>query len=165
MSEMSEFEIRANNIWTGIQNSENRIKDFGYESEDPYDLMSQIIGMFITWLNATEEVRQNSKGNSGSFRTTIIDKLDEDDDPNWNSYLAESKGTLKNRVKSLWGIRIAFTHGNGDISLIKNDINREYAKNSKKYLPGIELKNNKLKLRGFIIHHAIRTIVQVRDII
>ncbi len=161
---MSEFEQYANDLWTGIQVADRRVQDFGY-NVNPSETMSQTIGMFITWLTATEEVRQNSLGNSGYFTQTVIEVLPETDDPNWNSYIDEPKGTLKQRAESLWGIRIAFTHGNGDIELIISPRNKEYARNAENFLPGVELRGNTLKLNSSISNHAIRTIVQIRELL
>ena len=159
---MSNFEIKANDLWTGISVVEHRVKDFGY-SETPEDskaAMSNVIGMFITWITATEEVRQNSIGNKGSFSKTVISVLPNLDDKTWKSYLDSPKGTLKERAESLWGIRIAFTHGNGDIDRIKNKTNKEYARNAANFLQGVVLDGNMLKLNSSISNHAIRTIFQ-----
>jgi hypothetical protein len=164
MAEMSDFEVRANDIWTGISTVKNRVEDFGYASGGN-ETMSNVIGMFITWLTASEEVRQNSLGKIGSFTSTVIKELPEDDDPSWKKYIGKPLGTLKQRTKSLWGIRIAFTHGNGDIDNITNPVNKEYARLAVKFLPGVKLDGTILELNSSISNHAIRTIIQIQELL
>lgn len=164
MRMMSEFEIRANDVWTGISGSSYRIENFGY-SENPCETMSNILGMFIIWLTAAEEVRQNSLGNNGSYRTNVINQLPDVDDEDWPDYLNNPMGSLRERARSLWGIRIAFTHGNGNIDNVTDSINREYARRAEEFLPGVTLNNQILVLNPGISNHAIRTIVQIQSIL
>jgi len=161
MSRMSDFEARANNIATAICASRDRIEDFGY-GDDPVDeAVSRIYGMFITWLTSCEEAR-HEKGYSES----VIAALPDQDDPNWRVYMKPlPKGTLKQRAQCLWGIRVAFTHGDGEIASIQNIKNRTYAENAATILPGVSLENNRLLLNRAIEHTAIRTMVQIRDIL
>ncbi len=158
---MSAFETRAHNIVTALQATRHRVEAFGY-SEDPVnESVSRVFRMFLTWLTACEEARLG-----GSFHSKVIDLLPDVDDSGWETYIMpKPESTLKQRVQAIWGVRITFTHGDGDIDLITNLRNRDYALNSIKHLPGTKIDNGKLYLSSSVSYTAIRTIVQVRDII
>jgi len=161
---MTDFEIRANNIFTGIQDIRSRIENFGYNDDNPVNGVSRIMGMFITYLTACEESRQNSLGRNGGFTLTVISNLPDTDDPSWPTYIEPAPtSTLKDRAKALWGIRIAFTHGDGDVMQIKNMTNRQYAIDAATILPGVSLNGNQLEITEGVSHYAIRTISQIHD--
>jgi len=90
--------------------SYSRIKDFGY-GEDLQYALSCINASMIIWLVASEERRLK-----GSFPKKVIDKLPIQNDPSWNH--KPPLGHLKARMQALWGIRVAFTHGAGDLTLL-----------------------------------------------
>ncbi|MBM0744314.1 hypothetical protein JOY44_22320 [Phormidium sp. CLA17] len=163
---MSDFEIRANNIMTAIEIAEHRVSNYGYSDDPPEETVSRVIGMFITWLTACEEARQQVVNGNASFTRNVIEALPVDDDPNWDTcIMPPSNSTLKERAQALWGIRVAFTHGDGDITLIKNTQNRQFAINSQSQLMGVSIQNNKIYLRETVCHIAIRTMVQIRDVL
>ncbi len=163
---MNEFETRANNIRTAIGAARYRVDNFGYKQDNTEETVSRIIGMFITWLTSTEEARHQDDELNGSFKKDVIDKLPEIDDPTWDSYIKPAPtSTLKSRVESLWGIRIAYTHGDGDISLIRNRTNKNYAIQAVTTFASVELKDDRLHINEGILHEAIRTFVQLRDIL
>jgi len=64
---MSDFEIRANNIETAIQCAGDRVEGFGYSDDAPEETVSRVVGMFITWLTACEEARQQETNSNASF--------------------------------------------------------------------------------------------------
>jgi len=100
------------------------------------------------------------------LQKNVIQALPVEDPPNWETYIMPPpNSTLRQRAESLWGIRVAYTHGDGDISLITNQTNKKYATDAPSYLQGVLLKNNKLILNGGVYHEAIRTIVQIRDLL
>ena len=99
------------------------------------------------------------------YRHVLPDELPENDDTSWTKYINEPLGTLKQRAEALWGIRIAFTHGNGDIENITNPANKEFARLAEKYLPGVKLNGTTLELNSNISNHAIRTIVQIKELL
>ena len=161
MGKMSEFELRANNIATAIGASRGRIDDFGYGDDPTNESVSRIYGMFITWLTACEEARHPH-----SYSKSVIDALPDHDDPDWKVYISPRTGwTLKERAQALWGIRIAFTHGDGEINLISNSKNKSYAINSARIFKGVSIENNRLVINGAIEHVAIRTMVHIRDVL
>lgn len=163
---MSDFEIRANNIWTGIQSTRQCIQDFGYSQDSENESVSRVIGMFITWLTSCEEARQNDLGRSGSFTQTVISNLPIINNPNWDTYIEPSPtSSLKARAEALWGIRIAFTHCDGNVNNITNLTNQNFARNSVNILPGVSLNNNKLVLNEGISHYAIRSLSQIHDLL
>lgn len=57
MSNMSDFEIRANNMVTAIETAQQRVEDFGYSNDSPAETVSRIVGMFVTWLTACCQAR------------------------------------------------------------------------------------------------------------
>ena len=158
---MTDFELRANNIITVIEAAANRIEDFGYSEDPPAESVSRLYGMFVTWLTACEESRLG-----GPYGQSVIAALPDKDDPRWPTFIEpQPTSTLKQRASALWGIRIAFTHGDGDISLVTNVTNKAYAANSPSHFSGVTIVGNRLALTPQIAHRAIRTIVQVRSIL
>lgn len=161
MSAMSDFEIRANNIATAISTSSQRISDFGYEEDAPEEAVSRIYGMFVTWLTACEEARHQT-----GYSQSVIAALPDNDDPNWSQYIAPAPtSTLKQRAQALWGIRVAFTHSDGDLNLITNTTNNGYANDAPNHLPGVSISNDRLIITEAIQHTAIRTMVQLHDVL
>ena len=165
---MTPFEIRANNYATAIAGASQRIDDFGYKDESPQEVLSRIYASFVIWLTASEEARaQTELGlQSASFRKHIIGAIPKSDDPDWDVYIGRSKNdppvsSLYDRACSLWGIRIAFAHGDGDTSLILDKTNKGYAEAAPNHLPGVTIKGDRLYVGG-ITHVAIRTIVQIQ---
>lgn len=162
MKPMSPFELRANNLEVAISAVRERVKEFGYEDDPAEETVSRIIGMFVTWLTACEEARLNQQ-----FSVGVIEALPQMDDPSWQPYIQPPpSSTLRQRAEALWGIRIAFTHADGDTTLIKNSRNRMYAEDAAQHIPGVVLgRDKKLRLSMKVCHTAIRTIVQVQDVI
>jgi len=166
MAAMSKFEIRANNIKTAIELARNRVVDFGYSDDSSQETVSRVVGMFITWLTACEEARQQEATSGASFTKNVIQVLPIEDDSSWVSYIMPPpNSTLRQRAESLWGIRITYTHGDGDIDLITNPNNKNYAINAPNILRGVSIENNKLVLNENVYHEAIRTMVQIRDLL
>ncbi len=167
MSRMTDFEMRANNIEIAISDARSRVEDFGYSGDSPDETVSRIAGMFICWLTACEEARFQHTNPRATFRTHVIDALPDVDDQNWDTYIMpKPSSSLKQRAEALWGIRIAFTHADGDTNLISNATNKRFAQNSYHHLPGVKLDSNgKLNLAGCNLHTPIRTIVQIRDVL
>ena len=158
---MTDFELRANNIITAIEAANSRIENFGYSDDPPAESVSRIYGMFVTWLTACEESRLG-----GSYSQSVIAALPSNDDPLWPTFIQpQPTSTLQQRASALWGIRIAFTHGDGDVSLITNAANKAYATNAPSHFPGVTIAGSRLSLTPAIAHSAIRTIVQVRSIL
>lgn len=163
---MTDFEMRANNIEVAISTVRQRVEDFGYPHESPDETVSRVVGMFICWLTACEEARFQDIGAGATFRTAVIDALPTVDDPNWDTYIMpKPSSSLKQRAEALWGIRIAFTHADGDTNLISNSTNRAFAQNAPLHIPGVALENGKLNLSGCNTHTPIRTIVQLRAVL
>ncbi len=166
MKPMTDFEIRANNIEVAIAGARHRVADFGYRDDPTEEAVSRVIGMFICWLTACEEARLQGSVSGASFRHNIIDALPICDDPAWDAYIQPPPtSSLRKRAESLWGIRIAFTHGDGDTRLIQDQINRRYAQDAHQHIPGVVLVNGKLNLAGCNCHTPIRTIVQIQDVL
>ena len=167
MSRMTNFEIRANNIEIAISDARRRVEDFGYSDDSPNETVSRIAGMFICWLTACEEARFQNIYPKATFRSHVIDALPNVDDPNWKTYIKpKTSSSLKQRAEALWGIRIAFTHADGDTTLINNLTNKTFAQNAPHHIPGVTLESTgRLNLAGCNLHTPIRTIVQLQDVL
>ena len=166
MSVMSDFEIRANNITTGISGVRSRIEDFGYSEDDAAESVSRVVAMFITYLTTCEEARHIGNNINATFSSDVLARLPEQDNPTWGTYIVPAPtSTLKERVESLWGVRVAFTHGDGDLSLIKNQRNKLFAEDAPSHLRGVTVTNGVMSINEGVFHVAIRTMVQVRDVL
>ncbi|HAR38098.1 MAG TPA: hypothetical protein DCS09_05705 [Porphyromonadaceae bacterium] len=167
LSEMTDFEMRANNIAVAISDARSRVEAFGYLHESPDEVVSRIVGMFICWLTACEEARLQNMNADATFRTAVIDALPAVDDPNWDTYIMpKPSSSLKQRAEALWGIRIAFTHADGDTNLISNPTNKAFAQNAHLHIPGVILeKSGRLNLSGCNTHTPIKCIVQIRAVL
>ncbi len=163
---MTSFEIRASNIVTAIEAAHMRISDFGYDDDPIEESISRINGMFITWLTSCEEARHQSNDSKASFVKSVIEKLPENDDPEWPTYIEPKLScTLRQRTEAYWGIRIAYTHADGEINLISNRMNRAFAENVPNIFDGANIADGKLMVQGISSHVAIRTFVQLRDVL
>ena len=164
---MSPFEITANNIVTVIQAAPYRIKNFGYPDAAD-EAVSAVNASFVTWLTACAEAmaQTRTKKPRADFCTDIIDKLKDDDDPNWPSFIQPAPASsLRRRLESMWGIRVAFTHSDGDITGITVPRNLTFATDAPKYLKGVSLIGDRLDVSKCDLHTAIRSIVQVRCVL
>jgi hypothetical protein len=163
---MTDFEVRANNMATGISGARCRVAEFGYADDSPDEATSRLIGMFICWLTACEEARRQLTNPSASFKSDVINFLPSSDDPNWKIFIEpRPASTLRQRVESLWGIRIAFTHGDGDTDLIRDRTNKKFAQDAHLHIPGVAMRGTQLILSGCNLHTPIRTIVQVQAVL
>lgn len=163
---MLSFEMRANNIQIAIEAAGQRIEDFGYTGDSKEEAVSRVVGMFITWLTSSEEARHQIISSNASYRKNVINILPNIDDPTWDDYIKpRPNSTLKERAEALWGIRVAFTHGDGDINLITNSINKQYAINAANIFNGVSIIGSQMTLSEGLYHEAIRTMVQIQDIV
>lgn len=166
MSVMTDFEVRANNMEIAISGALYRVAEFGYESDSPDEAASRLIGMYICWLTACEEARRQLANPNASFRSDVINALPTSDDPSWQTFIEpRPSSTLRKRSESLWGIRIAFTHGDGDIALIRDRTNQRFAQDAHLHIPGITMSGTQLILSGCNLHTPIRTIVQIQAVL
>ena len=109
--------------------------------------------MFVTWLTSCEEARHQA-----GYSQSVIAALPDTDDATWGTYISpQPSSTLKQRAQGLWGIRVAFTHGDGELSLISNTTNRTYAGASPNYLPGVNTTVNPLLFAATtrILHNLV----------
>ncbi|MDD5298336.1 MAG: hypothetical protein PHU46_15645 [Rhodocyclaceae bacterium] len=151
---------------TAIGGARSRVEDYGYGDDPAHETESRVMGMFITWLTACEEARFQAANPRASFRRDVINALPTQDDPSWGTYiLPQPTSSLRQRAEALWGIRIAFTHGDGDTLLITDQVNRSFAQDAPGHIPGASLTNGRLHLTNGIFHTAIRTVVQIRDVL
>lgn len=157
---MSEFELQANDIETAIQTVDDRIRDFGY-GVGTIGAVSAIKAGFLIWCISEEERRLG-----GGFPYVIIDQLPEEDDEGWASYIIPPpKSSLRHRMESYWGIRIAFTHAGSLISSIKNKQSRAYAQAAPNHIEGCQIVDDLFDISRLDTHTLIRSFVQVRDLI
>lgn len=166
MSAMTNFEVRANNMETAISGARHRVTEFGYASDSSDETASRLIGMYICWLTSCEEARRQLANPNASFRTDVINVLPTSDDPSWQAFIEpRPSSTLRQRAESLWGIRVAFTHGDGDIALIRDKKNQQFAQDAHLHIPGVTKSGTQLILSGCNLHTPIRTIVQIQAVL
>ena len=125
MGKMSDAEIRARNIEIGISAVGYRVEQFGYPEDPANESASRVLAMYVSYLTACEEARHMRTNPNASFSNDVLKKLPDIDDPSWkNNMNPAPQSSLKRRAESLWGIRIAFTHCDGNVDLIKSATNR-----------------------------------------
>lgn len=157
---MSNFELQANDIETALQVSADRIRDFGYGIET-IGALSAIQAGFLIWCISQEERRLG-----GSFPKIVIDQLPDVDDPGWPLYIQPPpKSSLKRRMESYWGIRVAFTHTGSKVSSISNKQSKKFALGAPNHLKGCSIANDIFDIGNLDTHTLIRSFVQVRDLI
>lgn len=165
---MDDFEQEINDVITAIEVAGDRIKEFGHKTS-PQEIeitVSKILASYICLLVASEEARAVEHERESHFVRGVIDHIPTIDDPNWKTYIAdENLSTLKNRLIALWGIRIAYTHSDGNINHINNEYSRNAAIDAPNHIRGASLKGDYIILNNSSLHATHRTIVQVRDIL
>ncbi len=123
---------------------------------------------FVTWLVACEEARAQIRTNDpkASFVRHVIEFLPDDDDPAWEQ--TNSVGfhaSLKNRMRALWGIRIAFTHSDGDILKIGSSNNREWAGFAHLYVKGVTMNEDIIDMSQADLHYIHRSFAQLQTVL
>lgn len=122
-------------------------------------LMSRFRGILIS--SICGELEQELKL---SFRK-IISKLPNTPTTKADSYWHQNmpiNSTLKGRAKSMWAIRIAFTHGNGLISQIKDSDLVDHLTSSR-HLCGVHLEEEQIILGGDITFPVIRSATDIYE--
>lgn len=160
MGAMSDFELIANDIETGINSAGMLIDDFGYNHDRRYSI-SCIQASVVSWMTSYEERRLG-----GSFPDVVINRLPDSDDPRWANYITPPPtATLKQRMEAMWAIRIAYTHSAGFVSGISNATNRARAMSAPLYIPGCRIDGDLLDCSNISLHTCTRSIVHVQDLL
>jgi hypothetical protein len=164
----SDFELRADNICIALSAARHRIENYGYDHKPADIAISALRATFITWLVACEEARaQDRLGNSkANFVDSVLELLPIADDPSWPNFIEPPPlSSLRHRLEALWGIRIAYTHSDGNVMKIASEKNRKFAIQAPLHLPGTSLIGNWLDVSKCDLHTVKRSIIQVRSIL
>lgn len=136
-----------------------RVKE-SYEWVDTDDeaksLMTRFRGILIASLCGEIEELLGRKFSS------IIDQLPDSpttkSDKYWHEDMPKTS-TLRGRAKTMWAIRIAYTHGNGLKSQIDDETVADYL--SRLHFRGIHIESDKIFLYGDVTYPAVRTAVDI----
>ena len=123
---------------------------------------------FVTWLVACEESRAQNRTNdqNASFVKHVIEALPVCDDPNWEQTNSEGfHASLKNRMQGLWGIRIAFTHSDGDVSNILNLNSKTWAQSAHLHVKGVTMRGSVIDMSGADLHYIHRSFAQLQTVL
>jgi hypothetical protein len=166
MSAMSAFEVRATDMALVVQRARQVVEDWGHEPSEARAVASNAIAMFVCWLTAVEEARHRTRAKVPSFSKHVIERLPAVDDPAWSTcVMPKPSASLRQRAEALWGIRIAFTHANGDTDGIESAVNKRFALSAPARIPGVQLDGTRLDLSSCGLHLPIRTVVQIQEVL
>ena len=154
------------NLGLVIGHADHRTETCGFP--DNGKTASVLRAAFVTWLVACEEARAQirTENPTADFVNQVINVLPDLDDPSWQQTNADGfTAPLKDRMRSLWGVRIAFTHSDGDISKISSARNRAWAENARFYLNGVSLDNGRIDMSVADLHYIARSIAQLQSVL
>jgi hypothetical protein len=154
------------NLGLVIGHAEHRTKTCGFL--DNGKTASVLRAAFVTWIVACEEARaQLRTGNpSADFLNQVINALPDLDDPTWEQTNSDGfHSSLKYRMKSLWGIRIAFTHSDGDTAKICNTRNRTWAESAHLHINGVTMKSGQIDMSGADLHYIATSFAQLQTVL
>jgi hypothetical protein len=125
-------------------------------------MMSRYRGVFVASLCG--EIEEST----GKNIRQLIDQTSEQATVKNSIYrrLDTPKGSsLRGRLRVMWAIRIAFTHGNGMLSQISDDSVKEWLNPafSAKHFHGVDVENGKIELTSDITDPAIFSAIEVID--
>jgi hypothetical protein len=123
---------------------------------------------FVTWLVACEEARAQIRTNDpkASFVKHVVEFLPDDDHPAWEQTNSEGfHSSLKNRMQGIWGIRIAFTHSDGDVSKIGNLKSKAWAQSAHSHVKGVAMSGNMIDMSGADLHYIHRSFAQLQTVL
>lgn len=154
------------NLSQVIGQAKNRTENYGYP--DGGRTASVLKAAFVTWLVACEEARaQDRTGNlNANFVKQVVEVLPDDDDPAWEQTSSEGfDAPLKNRMQSFWGIRIAFTHSDGDVSKIGNLNSKLWSQSAHLHVNGVKMNGNVIDMLSADLHYIHRSFAQLQMVL
>lgn len=150
--------VRLQNVCTAVNAGASRITDFGYTDDPPEEAMSIVCSAVpITICSIVEE----------EYGCTYTQWLSTVDD-SWlasenNAHVAKTL-TVKRVLESIWGIRIAFTHANRQISKITNPKSKHYAVDAPTHIKGVEIRGDVIYLSTAAFHTMERAVLLARSL-
>jgi hypothetical protein len=164
---MSDYDYKLMfNLSSAIGHADHRTASYGYP--DDGRTSSVLRAAFVTWLVACEEARAQVRTNDpkASFVKYVVEALPNSDDLNWEQTNSEGfPSSLKNRMQGLWGIRIAFTHSDGDVSKIVNLKNKAWAQSAHLHVKGVSMSGNVIDMSGADLHYIHRSFAQLQTVL
>lgn len=156
---MVDFWERAENMQM-IARKATLVDGFGYGGPHGAETaMHDLTAMYVVWLTSMEEGRAVRRGFQNGFVLDVINLLPDSATADHNEPMLHSP--LKKCAESLWGLRIAITHG--DCQLDKTGkTNRQRAAAAPKHFEGVEITGNRLALSPPLMHLGLRTIEAIR---
>ena len=126
--------------------------------EEAKNLMTRFRGILIASLCG--EIEELLGRKFSSFFNQLPDIPTKKTEKYWHEDIPE-KSTLRGRAKTMWAIRIAYTHGNGLKSQI-DDLNvasylDEY------HFRGIQVESDKIILNNEVTYPAVKTAVEIYE--
>ena len=148
--------------------TENSIaKGFKYASEEyewvdtddeAKSLMTRFRGALIA--SICGEIEELLGRKFSSFIDQLPDSPTEKFDEFWHEDMPKGS-SLRGRAKTMWAIRIAYTHGNGLRSQIDDEAVSDYI--DKRHFRGIHVESDKIILYGDVTFPAVRTAVDIYE--
>lgn len=143
------------------------LKGFQYVKEDyewvdtddeAKSLMTRFRGILIASLCG--EIEELLGRKFSSFFNQLPDTPTLKSEKYWHIDMPENS-TLRGRAKTMWAIRIAYTHGNGLKSQIDDQAVADYLNHH--HFRGIHIESDKIVLYGDVTFPAVRTIVDIYE--
>ena len=162
---MNDWRALAENVRTGLYGAGMAVEQFGYDDLVEGATRSRLNALAVAWLTSTVEADLHKRGiHRPSFRKHVVDVLPEAEDPEFNTHRdAPWTSTRRDRCGALWGIRIAVTHADLNVSLIDDKANRDWARKAGDVFENVTLDGDYLNLMGFSLYDAIWTIESLDD--
>lgn len=157
---MNDWRVLAENVGTGLHGARVALDQFGYDGLIEGATRSRLNGLAVAWLTSSVEAHLHKRGvNRPSFRKHVVEILPLDEDPNFNTQRhVPWTTTRRERCEALWGIRVAATHSDLNVSLIDDETNQAWARNTPNAFDSATLDGDYLNLMGFSFDDAIWTI-------
>ena len=127
-----------------------------YTKEEAENLSSRILGVFIASLCG--EVEEKVKIKFGKIIPQLSDKKDQETSK-YKFQGIPKDSNLRSRAKTLWAIRLSYTHGNGLLNQIDDEALRNCVNDT--HLPGVSLDSGKIILNSSVAMASVRTIVEI----
>ena len=120
--------------------------------------MTRFRGIFIASLGGELEELLGRK--FSSFFEQLPDTVTSKSDKYWHKDMPKTS-TLRGRAKTMWAIRIAYTHGNGLKSQIDDEVVRSYI--DFQHFRGTHIESDKIVLYGDITSPAVCTAIDIYE--
>ncbi len=130
--------------------------------EEAQALMRRFRGIFVASLVGEIEEKIGRKFSS------VFDQLSDTATLKNSHYWFEDmpkNSSIKGRAKLMWAIRVAYTHGNGNINQITDQEVADYLKPefATKHFRGLRVENDLVQVYGDVTYPALKTALEIYD--